>query len=51
MIPITPNLTDWGTGEPSGGHEHCGDLFGGYDYRWNDSPCDQQRPFICEKKI
>ncbi|XP_048239314.1 perlucin-like [Haliotis rufescens] len=43
--------TNWQPGEPSNsaGKEHCMAMDLGIGYRWNDRPCKQELPFICEK--
>jgi hypothetical protein len=41
----------WGAGEPNdiSGSEHCGELNRfGVDGGWNDEPCEQAQPFVCE---
>ncbi|XP_029904981.1 CD209 antigen-like protein C isoform X3 [Myripristis murdjan] len=41
----------WAKGQPNdyGGGEDCGELRPAYD-GWNDAPCSDGRPWICEKK-
>uniref|UniRef100_A0A668AQ50 C-type lectin domain-containing protein n=1 Tax=Myripristis murdjan TaxID=586833 RepID=A0A668AQ50_9TELE len=45
------NYRSWAKGEPNdaGGREDCGELVKGLD-AWNDLPCSDGRPWICEKK-
>ncbi|XP_071148863.1 perlucin-like [Mytilus edulis] len=45
--------TDWKAGEPNNarGNEHCLILWESSGYAWNDSPCKQLMPFICEKDL
>jgi hypothetical protein len=54
--PVT--YTDWygPTGEPNNaGDEDCGQLLRFYleaqDYGWNDEPCAQALPFVCERSV
>ena len=42
---------NWDGGQPDyyeGGSESCVQLPVGYDYRWNDSNCQDATCFICE---
>ncbi|XP_063417332.1 perlucin-like, partial [Mytilus trossulus] len=44
-------FTDWREGEPNNynGNEHCLSLKEASGYAWNDGPCQNLMPFICEK--
>ena len=45
-------FSNWINGQPDNyyGREHCLTLRRkGYEFRWNDMPCDMQLPFICQK--
>ncbi|XP_060562381.1 C-type lectin domain family 4 member E-like [Ruditapes philippinarum] len=43
-------FSDWGPGEPNNnGNEDCVQLYSGYDYRSNDTPCHGQLTPLCEK--
>ncbi|XP_071140577.1 perlucin-like [Mytilus edulis] len=44
----TADFTDWTSGEPSGGSEHCTVLWGYIGYWWNDEECQKQFQYICE---
>ncbi|XP_058838195.1 collectin-10-like [Topomyia yanbarensis] len=44
----------WKPGEPSGGNEHCVNLYywkdQGFTWTWNDAPCDVSLYAICEDR-
>ena len=48
----SPKFSDWSEGQPNnyGGvrFERCGELWGDHDYKWNNSACGMECPFICE---
>ncbi|XP_046379650.2 perlucin-like [Haliotis rufescens] len=43
--------TGWHSGEPNngGGKEHCMGMYLKQTYKWNDTPCNSELPFICEQ--
>ncbi|XP_053395956.1 perlucin-like protein [Mercenaria mercenaria] len=45
----TTSFTDWHPRQPdnNGGNENCVHM---YNYKWNDSPCNQSLNSICERK-
>ena len=46
---------NWNDGEPNDtvGAENCAMIYGSGDTagKWNDAPCDAERPFICQDKM
>ncbi len=39
---------DWGSGEPSPGEENCVEIYATNSWTWNDRPCAESFPFVCE---
>ncbi|KAK4312213.1 hypothetical protein Pmani_016336 [Petrolisthes manimaculis] len=44
----TVTITNWNSGEPSGGDENCAEMKD--TGLWNDVPCDSALPFTCKRK-
>ncbi|XP_058838197.1 C-type lectin mannose-binding isoform-like [Topomyia yanbarensis] len=48
------NFARWNAGEPSGGNEHCMNLYywvtQRFNWTWNDAPCDTSLYAICEPR-
>uniref|UniRef100_A0A3Q1FHX9 C-type lectin domain-containing protein n=1 Tax=Acanthochromis polyacanthus TaxID=80966 RepID=A0A3Q1FHX9_9TELE len=46
------NFVFWGTGEPNnlGGQEDCVHTNFGTEFKWNDRPCLDNRPFVCASR-
>ena len=47
---VNSSFTDWAAGEPNNdqGGEDCLEMKEEVSYQWNDAPCDQQKPFVCQ---
>ena len=49
------SFMDWAADEPShhhqGNREACGNLLRAKEYKWNDAPCGEINPFICEGNV
>ncbi|CAC5382042.1 unnamed protein product [Mytilus coruscus] len=41
-------FSDWGTGQPNPGYEHCVALDGHDNFKWHDYPCTSKQHFICD---
>ncbi|XP_063963415.1 uncharacterized protein LOC129273234 [Lytechinus pictus] len=42
------SYTNWNSGEPSGGSEHCGALRWSSDGTWNDAHCSSSYGYVCK---
>lgn len=51
---MKPNYTNWNVGQPDnkGNIEHCVHMWyepaKNWNWKWNDSPCNNQWSFVCE---
>ena len=45
----TLGYSNWKRGEPNSGNEHCGEIYKGHSFTWNNAECYQLHGYICEK--
>ncbi|XP_035681309.1 uncharacterized protein LOC118419112 [Branchiostoma floridae] len=45
---VYSGFTNWAPGEPNDVDRQCGQLWQAKGFKWDDTNCDFQRPFVCQ---